>query len=122
MSCNYSGSPPNPLRPHPHPNFHDWRAVFTSLHAALRPGGWLWIHDLIEHSSPPVQALMWERYGAYLTGLKDAAYRDHVLAYVEREDSPRSLVFQLDLLRAVGFSEVEVLHKNTNFAAFGGRK
>jgi tRNA (cmo5U34)-methyltransferase len=100
----------------------EWRAVFAKFHAALRRGGWVWIHDLIEHSHPQVQALMWERYGTYLTQLKDTAYRDHVFAYVAEEDTPRSLVFQLDLLRAVGFSAVELLHKNNCFAAFGAVK
>jgi tRNA (cmo5U34)-methyltransferase len=54
--------------------------------------------------------------------LKDEEYRDHVFAYVEKEDTPRPLVFQLDLLRQVGFSQVEVLHKNVCFAAFGALK
>lgn len=101
---------------------NEWKAVFAKFHAALRPGGWLWIHDFIEHVHPAVQALMWKRYGAYLTRLKDAAYRDHVFAYTEQEDTPRSLMFQLDLLRAVGFQQIEVLHKNNCFAAFGAMK
>jgi len=46
--------------------------------------------------------LMQQRYGEYLTRLKDASYRDHVFAYVEKEDTPRPLLFQLDLLRQVG--------------------
>jgi tRNA (cmo5U34)-methyltransferase len=100
----------------------EWNDVFRRLHAALKPGGSVWICDLIEHSDPRIQALMWERYGEYLAGLKDAAYRDHVFAYVEREDSPRPLMFQLDLLRSVGFGEVELLHKNSCFAAFGAIK
>src|SRR5262245_39495291 len=100
----------------------EWQAVFARFHAALRPRGSIWIHDFIEHTQPQVQAMMWERYGAYLTQLKDTAYRDHVFAYVAQEDSPRSLVYQLDLLRAVGFKEVEVLHKNNCFAAFGAMK
>jgi len=45
-----------------------------------------------------------------------------VFAYVEQEDSPRPLLFQLDLLRDVGFREIEVLHKNSCFAAFGAIK
>ena len=65
---------------------------------------------------------MWRRYGEYLAALKDAAYRDHVFDYVQKEDTPRSLVFQLDLLREVGFGQVEVLHKNSCFAAFGAIK
>jgi tRNA (cmo5U34)-methyltransferase len=41
---------------------------------------------------------------------------------VEHEDSPRPLLFQLDLLRKVGFAEVDVLHKNSCFATFGAVK
>jgi tRNA (cmo5U34)-methyltransferase len=100
----------------------EWRKVFAKLHAALRAGGSFWISDLIEHSDARVQALMWERYGDYLAQLKGGAYRDQVFAYIAQEDSPRSLMFQLDLLRAVGFSEVEVLHKHSCFAAFGAMK
>jgi len=100
----------------------EWQSVLGKFHAALRPKGSIWIHDFIEHTHPQVQALMWERYGAYLTQLKDAAYRDHVFAYVEQEDSPRSLLFQIDMLRSVGFKDVEVLHKNNCFAAFGAMK
>jgi tRNA (cmo5U34)-methyltransferase len=100
----------------------EWTGVFEKLYGALKPGGTLWIYDLIAHVLPPIQHAMWERYGRYLTGVKDEQYRDHVFAYIEQEDTPRSLTFQLDLLRAVGFRDVEVLHKNNCFAAFGGRK
>jgi tRNA (cmo5U34)-methyltransferase len=100
----------------------EWHGVFAKFHAALKVGGSLWISDLIEHSDPRVQVLMWERYGVYLSQLKDAAYRDHVFDYVAQEDSPRPLMFQLDLLRSVGFSYVDVLHKNSCFAAFGAVK
>ena len=100
----------------------EWRDVFTALYRALRPGGSLWVFDLVESSVPAVGQLMRRRYGEYLAGLKDEAYRDHVFAYVEKEDTPRPLLFQLDLLRQVGFSQVEVLHKNVCFAAFGAVK
>lgn len=100
----------------------EWRRAFSKLHASLKIGGSFWISDLIEHSDARVQSLMWERYGIYLSQLKDEAYRDHVFDYIAQEDSPRSLMFQLDLLRSVGFNDVEVLHKNSCFAAFGGIK
>jgi tRNA (cmo5U34)-methyltransferase len=99
-----------------------WRAVFAKLYAALKPGGSLWISDLIEHSTEAVQALMWQRYGDYLTDLRDEAYRETVFDYIAQEDTPRPLLFQLDLLREVGFRQVEILHKNSVFAAFGGVK
>jgi len=100
----------------------EWRAVFAAFHRALRPGGSVWVFDLVEGAIPAVQRLMWARYGEYLSRLKDDAYRDRVFAYVEKEDTPRPLTFQLDLLREVGFAQVEVLHKNVCFAAFGAVK
>jgi len=65
---------------------------------------------------------MWNHYGNYLSKLKNEAYRDEVFDYIEKEDTPRSLNFQLDLLKKVGFSEIEILHKNSVFAAFGAIK
>jgi tRNA (cmo5U34)-methyltransferase len=100
----------------------EWQAAFAKLHTALRPGGSVWIADLITHDHPAVQALMWRRYGDYLSGLRDEHYRDTVFGYIEAEDSPRSLSFQLDHLRAAGFAQVEVLHKHGPFAAFGAIK
>ena len=100
----------------------EWRDVFAAFHRALRPGGSLWVFDLVESSIPAVGRLMRQRYGEYLTRLKDESYRDQVFAYVEKEDTPRPLLFQLDLLRQAGFAQVEVLHKNLCFAAFGAVK
>lgn len=100
----------------------EWHDVFAALHRALRPGGSLWVFDLLDSSIPAVQRLMRQRWGEYLTALKGEAYRDEVFAYIEREDTPRDLFFQLDLLRRVGFTAVEVLHKNVCFAAFGAVK
>jgi tRNA (cmo5U34)-methyltransferase len=100
----------------------EWRDAFSTFFAALNPGGSLWVFDLIDSSIPAVGELMKRRYGEYLTRLKDEAYRDHVFAYVEQEDTPRPLLFQLDLLRQVGFAQVDVLHKNVCFAAFGAVK
>lgn len=100
----------------------EWTSVFRRCHAALRPGGSMWISDLVAHDDPAVQAAMWRRYGDYLEQLRGPEYRDHVFAYVEQEDTPRSVGYQMELLRAVGFRHVELLHKNGCFAAFGGVK
>ena len=100
----------------------EWEAVFRKFYACLRPGGSIWISDLVEHALPPIQQMMWRRYGEYLVELKDEAYRDKVFAYIAEEDSPRPLLFQTDLLRKVGFGRAEVLHKNSCFAAFGAVK
>ena len=100
----------------------EWQRVFTRLYDSLRPGGSIWISDLITHTTSAVQQMMWQRYGEYLTAFKGEAYREQVFAYIEQEDTPRPLLFQIDLLRQVGFQGVELLHKNSCFAAFGARK
>jgi tRNA (cmo5U34)-methyltransferase len=100
----------------------EWDLVFRKLYHVLKEGGALWISDLVAHSIPQVQELMWTRYGEYLKNLKDEAYREHVFQYVQREDSPRPLIFQLDLLRKAGFVQVDLLHKNGCFAVFGAVK
>ncbi len=98
----------------------EWEAVFAKLFRALTPGGAMWIFDVVDCELPSLRAATWRRYGDYLESLRGPEYRDHVLAYVEKEDTPRPLAYQLDLLKAVGFSAVEVLHKHGCFAAFGG--
>jgi tRNA (cmo5U34)-methyltransferase len=100
----------------------EWRDVFTKVFRVLRPGGSFWIADLVSHDVPVIQQMMWDRYGEYLVGLGGIEYRDKVFAYVEQEDTPRSCIFQLELLRQVGFSCCEILHKNGCFSAFGAIK
>jgi tRNA (cmo5U34)-methyltransferase len=100
----------------------DWLAAFTKLHRIIAPGGSVWITDLVWHEMPAVHDLMSRRYGEYLAELGGPDYRDRVFAYIDREDSPRPVTYQLDLLRRVGFACVELLHKNSCFAAFGAIK
>src|SRR5262249_38546262 len=100
----------------------EWESVFARFFRALTPGGSLWVFDLVEGATPSLQALSWRRYGDYLRALGGDDYRDRVFAYVEKEDSPRPLFYQLDLLRRVGFRAIDVLHKRGCFAAFGAIK
>jgi tRNA (cmo5U34)-methyltransferase len=100
----------------------DWEAAFRKIFDLTAPGGSVWITDLVAHEMDGVQDLMWERYGAYLSSLGDSEYRRKVFDLIDLEDSPRAATYQLDLLRRVGFVDVDLLHKNACFAAFGGRK
>lgn len=101
----------------------DWEIGFSKLYSLLKPNGSLWIFDLVHQTNDAIQKLIYAtRYGAYLTELKDESYRDQVFDYIEREDSPRPLLYQLELLKKVGFKEVDVLHKNLCFTSFVGFK
>ena len=100
----------------------DWESTFRKMYRLTAPGGSVWITDLVSHETGPVQAMMWERYGEYLCSVGGEAYKEKVFAYIDREDSPRPVTYQLDLLRQVGFERVELLHKHSCFAAFGAIK
>ena len=101
---------------------NDWQRSFEKLFALLRPGGGVWITDLVTHEHTGVHGAMWKRYGDYLVSIGGADYRDKVFEYIDLEDSPRPVTEQLELLRTVGFQSVDLLHKNSCFAAFGGVK
>jgi len=100
----------------------DWVTTFSKLFRLLKQGGCLMISDLITQDTEILNNYTWERYGDYLESLNGKEYRQKVLDYVAKEDSPRSMNFQLDLMKQVGFSRVVILHKNMCFGAFGGIK
>jgi len=100
----------------------DWELVFSKIYKALKPGGSIWISDLIAHDAAPVSKLFEDNYGAYLETLGGPEYRQKVFDYIAYEDTPRSLNYQLGLLKKVGFRATEILHKNSCFAAFGAIK
>lgn len=100
----------------------DWETTFLKLYRLLKPGGCLMISDLVTQDTDLLNNYTWERYGDYLEEMGGKEYRSKVLAYIAKEDSPRSMNYQLDLMKKVGFSSVEILHKNMCFGSFGGVK
>ena len=108
----------------------DWFEVFSKVYRLVAKGGSFWITDLVFHENEQVHDLMWRRYSDYLLsvgsdlyGAENAVlYRDKVFEYIDIEDTPRPVTFQLEMLRRVGFKQVDILHKNSCFAAFGGIK
>jgi tRNA (cmo5U34)-methyltransferase len=98
----------------------DWMNVFAHLYNWLRPGGRLYVADFMIFDAADVQELMWNRFGQHLETLGGAAHRQKVIDYVHKEDSPRSLPFQFELLRRTGFAQYDVLHRNgLNVCYFG---
>lgn len=100
----------------------DWEFVFKKLFNSLKPGGCLMISDLIFQENPAVNELVWKMYGDYLKQQGGAIYQQKVFDYIEKEDTPRSMTYQLDLMKKVGFSSTEILHKNSCFGTFAGIK
>lgn len=100
----------------------DWETAFAKIFRLTAPGGSVWITDLVTHETEAIESLMRERYGEWLCSAAGEQFRDAVFDCIEQEDSPRPVMYQLDLLRRVGFRHVELLHKNSCFAAFGAIK
>ncbi|AWW30366.1 class I SAM-dependent methyltransferase [Echinicola strongylocentroti] len=97
----------------------DWETAFMKLHRLLKPGGSLWVFDLVSHDEPKIQDLLYrQKYGQFLANLKDENYRDHVFDYIEKEDSPRSTQYQIDVAQKAGFRSTEVLHKHLCFTSY----
>lgn len=100
----------------------EWETVFSKIYKSLKKGGCFWISDLIKHDHPAIDQLMWNRYADYLERVGGKAYQENVFDYIAKEDTPRSVMYQLEILKKVGFSYIDVLHKNSNFSVFGGIK
>ena len=100
----------------------DWEQVFSKIFSLSAPGGSVWITDLVRHENSRIEAMMWNRYGEYLESVGGKEYRAQVFDYIDKEDTPRSVTYQLHLLKKVGFHDVDILHKNSCFAAFGAVK
>jgi tRNA (cmo5U34)-methyltransferase len=100
----------------------EWESVFIKVFKALKSGGTFWINDIVISENDEINQMM---LGGWLSILKKQVSPEEVDMYMERyesEDTPRTLSYQLDLMKQVGFSETIVLHKHFNFAAFGARK
>ena len=100
----------------------EWESVFRKVFKALKSGGTFWINDIVISESEEISQLMMD---GWLSILKKQISPEEIEMYLERyesEDTPRTLSYQLDLMRQVGFQETFVLHKHFNFAAFGARK
>ncbi len=100
----------------------DWEALFGKLYRLLKTGGCLMISDLVIQETEVISDYTWERYGDYLEGINGKAYRQKVMEYIAKEDTPRPVTYQLELMKKTGFRSVDILHKNMCFAAFGGIK
>ncbi len=100
----------------------EWETVSRKVYKALKPGGTFWINDIVIGETDEITQLMMD---GWIAILQKQVPEEEVVMYLQRyesEDTPRTLSYQLDLMKQVGFKETFVLHKHFNFAAFGARK
>jgi tRNA (cmo5U34)-methyltransferase len=100
----------------------EWEKTFEDFHEMLTKGGLLLVIDLISHVNSENEKVQKERWGKHLEDFKGKEFRDYALESSSREDSPRPLLYQIELLRKCGFREIDILHKNSVFAAYYGIK
>jgi tRNA (cmo5U34)-methyltransferase len=100
----------------------DRENCFGKIYGLLKPGGAFLVSDMVFSQNGEIQRVMWERYREYLESVGGPGYSGKVFDYIDKEDTPRSLTYQLELLKKTGFRTADVLHKNSCFAAFVGIK
>ena len=100
----------------------DWADVFGKLFRWLKPGGALYVADVMLAETPAMCDVMWSKLGQHLESVGGAEYRGKVFDYIDKEDSPRSLMYQIDLLRRTGFTQCDVLHRNGISGCYCGFK
>ena len=100
----------------------EWELVFGKIYRALKPGGTFWINDIVISETDEINRMMLD---GWLSMLQKQISPNEIEMYMNRyesEDTPRTLSYQLDLMKKVGFTKTIVLHKHFNFAAFGAKK
>jgi tRNA (cmo5U34)-methyltransferase len=92
------------------------------IYDVLLPGGTFWYWDLVRHEDTAIEKIQQERYRQYLIGFQGEAYQEQVFRQIEKEDTPESITFIMRTMFDVGFSNIDMIHKNGPFAALVGIK
>jgi len=96
----------------------DWEKVFNKLYMLLKRGGCLVVSDFIVQNSGLLTEYMMEKYADYLEKVGGKKYRRGILSCIAKNDTPKSMTYQLSLTKKVGFRNFEILHKNMCFGTF----
>jgi tRNA (cmo5U34)-methyltransferase len=101
---------------------HEWELVFAKVFKSLKKGGAFFISDIVLHDHEKINQAAWKGYWDYLYGAGGEELKQWVFEQIDKEDSPQTLNFQTNLMWKTGFENVEVLYRNSVFAAFVGVK
>jgi tRNA (cmo5U34)-methyltransferase len=100
----------------------EWELVFSKIYKSLRKGGSFWINDVIIHENEKMSTMMLQAWFDTISTYLPEEEVKWCMDQYNKEDTPQTLNFQLELMKKVGFKETHILHKHFNFAAFGGVK
>jgi tRNA (cmo5U34)-methyltransferase len=100
----------------------DWESVFIKLYNLLNIGGCLIISDFVTHDNDLLTEYMMRRYISYLEKIENRKYAQEIFNCIEKNDTPRSITYQLDIMKKIGFRNLEILHKNICFGTFCATK
>ncbi len=100
----------------------EWVSVFGKVYRALKPGGTFWINDIVIGETDEINRMLLDGWLSVLGKQISPEEIEMYMGRYESEDTPRTLSYQLDLMKQLGFKETIVLHKHFNFAAFGAIK
>lgn len=100
----------------------EWELVFAKVFKALKKGGTFWINDIVISETEEITDMMLDGWKSVLRKQVAENEVEMYLGKYESEDTPRTLSYQLDLMKKTGFTQTIVLHKHFNFATFGARK
>ena len=100
----------------------EWELVFNKIYKALKSGGTFWINDIVIGETDEITQMMLDGWIGEMSKHHNREEIEMYLNRYESEDTPRTLSYQLDLMKQTSFKETFVLHKHFNFAAFGARK
>ena len=101
---------------------HEWEDVFGKIYRSLKPKGAFFVSDLVLHDHEGINTEAWKDYWNYLEKEGGEDLKTWVYEQIDKEDSPRSLSFQTQLMWKCGFKFVEVLFRSSVFAALCGVK
>jgi tRNA (cmo5U34)-methyltransferase len=96
----------------------DWEGVFSKLYKLLKASSCLIISDFVAQDNDLLTEYMREKYMSYLKETAGEKYSREIFNCIAKNDTPRSMTYQLELMKKVGFRSFEILHKNMCFGTF----
>jgi tRNA (cmo5U34)-methyltransferase len=102
---------------------HDKIEFYKKIYDSLNPGGVFYSADIVLGSSSHLQMHYMEKWKEYMriqVPIEEIEQKWIPQHYAE--DHPVKLMNQLDWLRDMGFTDIEVVWKYYNFAVYGGYK